>query len=103
MPTEGITNDIQPSAREEDSSCSGPPTREELLTRYPAKFTWNQLKTFVNSGWVSPRLSESQCNSLPISDLGLLKRDRKLQKRYDDWVVGIVQQHGSMGECGMLL
>jgi hypothetical protein len=29
----------------------GPPTREELLTYYPAKFTWSQLKTFVNSGY----------------------------------------------------
>lgn len=28
----------------------GPPTREELLVHYPAKFTWTQLKTFVNSG-----------------------------------------------------
>lgn len=43
-------------------------------------------------------------NLYPLhSDLGLLKRDRKLQKRYDDWVAGIVKQHGSMGECGMLL
>lgn len=29
---------------------SGPPTREELLVHYPARFTWDQLKTFVNSG-----------------------------------------------------
>ena len=29
---------------------TGPPTREELLVHYPAKFTWEQLKTFVNSG-----------------------------------------------------
>lgn len=28
----------------------GPPTREELLAHYPAKFTWTQIKTFVNSG-----------------------------------------------------
>jgi hypothetical protein len=28
----------------------GPPTKEELLVHYPAKFTWMQLKTFVNSG-----------------------------------------------------
>lgn len=30
----------------------GPPTREELLVYYPAKFTWDQVKTFVNSGYV---------------------------------------------------
>ncbi|KAF8349499.1 hypothetical protein F5887DRAFT_946476 [Amanita rubescens] len=43
----------------------GPPTKEELLAHYSAKFTWTQLKTFINSG-----------------DLGLLKRDKKLQARY---------------------
>ncbi|KAH6912569.1 hypothetical protein BKA70DRAFT_1370124 [Coprinopsis sp. MPI-PUGE-AT-0042] len=58
---------------------TGPPTKEELLVYYPGRFTWRQLKTFVNSG-----------------DLGLLKRDRKLQKRYDDWSVGIAQEYGSM-------
>lgn len=58
---------------------AGPPTREELLVYYPAKFTWEQLKTFVNSG-----------------DLGLLKRDRKLQRRYDEWARGIRQEYGSM-------
>ena len=30
---------------------SGPPTRDELLVHYPARFTWSQLKTFVNSGY----------------------------------------------------
>jgi len=30
----------------------GLPTREELLVYYPAKFTWTDLKTFVNSGYV---------------------------------------------------
>jgi hypothetical protein len=58
----------------------GPPTKEELLVYYPAKFTWKQLKTFVNSG-----------------DLGLLKRDKKLQQRYEFWAKGIKEQHGSMG------
>ncbi|PPQ68111.1 hypothetical protein CVT26_005732 [Gymnopilus dilepis] len=58
---------------------TGPPTREELLVHYPAKFTWQQLKTFVNSG-----------------DLGLLKRDRALQKRYDEWALGIKEQYGSV-------
>ncbi|KAJ7143512.1 hypothetical protein C8R43DRAFT_1014451 [Mycena crocata] len=58
---------------------SGLPTREELLVHYPAKFTWNELKTFINSG-----------------DLGLLKRDRKLQKRYDLWVIGMKEKYGSI-------
>lgn len=31
---------------------TGPPTREELLAHYPADFTWEQLKAFVNSGYV---------------------------------------------------
>jgi hypothetical protein len=29
----------------------GLPTKGELLVYYPAKFTWKQLKTFVNSGY----------------------------------------------------
>ena len=35
----------------------GPPTREELLVHYPAKFTWTQLKTFVNSGYATLSIS----------------------------------------------
>lgn len=31
-------------------------------------------------------------------DLGLLKRDKKLQKRYDEWAVGIVAKYGSIGK-----
>ncbi|KAI0916952.1 hypothetical protein AcW2_007210 [Taiwanofungus camphoratus] len=58
---------------------TGPPTREELLAYYPARFTWSQLKTFINSG-----------------DLGLLKRDKKLQIRYDAWSKGIREEYGSM-------
>ncbi|KAL0960734.1 hypothetical protein HGRIS_005758 [Hohenbuehelia grisea] len=58
---------------------TGLPTREELNVHYPAKFTWGQLKCFVNSG-----------------DLGLLKRDKRLQKRYDEWAVGIKTQYGSI-------
>ncbi|CAL1712455.1 unnamed protein product [Somion occarium] len=58
---------------------TGPPTREELLVHYPAKFTWEQLKTFVNSG-----------------DLGLLKRDKKLQIRYDEWAKGMRERYGSI-------
>ncbi|KAH0586401.1 hypothetical protein H2248_007637 [Termitomyces sp. 'cryptogamus'] len=58
---------------------AGPPTREELLVYYPAKFTWTQLKSFVNSG-----------------DLGLLKRDKKLQARYDEWAIGIKAEYGSI-------
>jgi hypothetical protein len=75
----------------------GPPTKEELLVYYPAKFTWEQLKTFVNSGyvWVSHHLMMSQVSI--VRDLGLLKRDKKLQKRYEHWAEGIKEQHGSMG------
>ncbi|KAK0188092.1 hypothetical protein F5146DRAFT_1207953 [Armillaria mellea] len=57
----------------------GPPTKEELIVYYPAKFTWNQLKTFVNSG-----------------DLGLLKRDKKLQERYQHWATSIKLKYGSI-------
>ncbi|KAF8547456.1 hypothetical protein OG21DRAFT_1517363 [Imleria badia] len=58
---------------------SGPPTMYELRVHYPPRFTWLQLKTFVNSG-----------------DLGLLKRDKKLQRRYDEWAIGIKKKYGSL-------
>lgn len=77
----------------------GPPTKEELLVYYPAKFTWEQLKTFVNSGCVqvSHRLTITQLQVGIVRDLGLLRRDKKLQQRYERWVKGIKEQHGSMG------
>ena len=33
-------------------------------------------------------------------DLGLLKRDKKLQKRYSDWLLEIKEQYGSNGGFG---
>ncbi|KAI0036577.1 hypothetical protein K488DRAFT_40918 [Vararia minispora EC-137] len=57
----------------------GPPTREQLLVHYPASFTWHQLKTFVNSG-----------------DLGLLKRDKRLQRRYMAWSKVVTAEYGSV-------
>jgi hypothetical protein len=35
--------------------------------------------------------------SFRFSDLGLLKRDRKLQVRYDAWAKGIKEEYGSTG------
>ncbi|KAJ7069514.1 hypothetical protein C8F01DRAFT_1113012 [Mycena amicta] len=58
---------------------TGPPTRAELTAHYPSQFTWDQLRAFVNSG-----------------DLGLLKRHKALQARYDRWVVGVKSEYGSM-------
>ncbi|KIY71239.1 hypothetical protein CYLTODRAFT_346384 [Cylindrobasidium torrendii FP15055 ss-10] len=58
---------------------TGPPTRAEMLAYYPGKFSWTEMKTFVNSG-----------------DLGLLKRDKALQKRYDEWNVGLRKRYGSI-------
>lgn len=43
---------------------TGPPTREELIAYYPAKFAWRELRAFVASG-----------------DLRLLKRDENLNRR----------------------
>ena len=43
---------------------AGLPTFQELLDHYPAKFTWQELKAFVNSGSV-PR----DCfRHLPLTD-----------------------------------
>jgi hypothetical protein len=33
---------------------TGPPTKAELIAYYPAKFTWAQLKAFINSGYIQP-------------------------------------------------
>jgi hypothetical protein len=81
---------------------AGPPTKAELLVHYPPKFTWHQLKTFVNSGCallecrVSVMLTDRRAGI--FRDLGLLKRDKNLERRYDDWAQRIIQQHGSLGE-----
>ncbi|EPS97517.1 hypothetical protein FOMPIDRAFT_1128400 [Fomitopsis schrenkii] len=72
----GDSNILSP---ESVSLRSGPPTREELLVHYPPQFTFHQLKTFINAG-----------------DLGLLKRDKKLQERYNTWSAGIRQEYGSI-------
>ncbi|KIJ62564.1 hypothetical protein HYDPIDRAFT_30170 [Hydnomerulius pinastri MD-312] len=81
MTIEADANGIISSANNLDAVPlrSGPPTLEELRAHYPARFTWQQLKTFVNSG-----------------DLGLLKRDKKLQVRYNKWAIEIKKQHGSV-------
>ena len=43
-------NGITPLTEAEVPLRTGPPTREELAVYYPAKFTWIQIKTFINSG-----------------------------------------------------
>ncbi|KAI9508878.1 hypothetical protein F5148DRAFT_832520 [Russula earlei] len=68
----------RPSSSHTVPLAEGIPTKDELLVYYPAKFTWRQIKTFVNSG-----------------DLGLLKRDLKLQHRYDRWLEEIKTKYGS--------
>ena len=49
MTANGVAVELTP---EPVALGTGPPTREELLVHYPAKFTWKQLKVFVNSGYV---------------------------------------------------
>ena len=36
------------------------------------------------------------------SDLGLLKRDKALQARYNVWIKTIKVQYGTVGESGLL-
>ena len=43
LPTSVLTKDQVPLR-------TGPPTLQELIVYYPPKFTWEELKTFVNSG-----------------------------------------------------
>ena len=44
------SNGILPTTKDEGPLCTRPPTRQELIEHYPAKFSWEDLKTFVNSG-----------------------------------------------------
>lgn len=76
---------------------TGLPTHQELLDHYPAKFTWQELKVFVNSGFVP--LNRFRCLPLTngFSELGLLKRDKMLQLRYNDWSEEIKQKWGTLG------
>ena len=85
-----------------DIDRRGPPTREELQTFYKPKFTWEQLKLFINSGCVRAYQSAITYNGLLYfnsicRDLGLLKRDKELQKRYMNWSAGIKAEYGSIG------
>ncbi|EIW74721.1 hypothetical protein CONPUDRAFT_113308 [Coniophora puteana RWD-64-598 SS2] len=66
----------QRSAALDEPEVPGPPTLEELMADYQAKFTWEQLKRIISYG-----------------DLGLLKRDNKLQERYMIWSDVVRRQH----------
>ena len=44
----------------------GPPTKEELLAHYPAKFTWTELKTFINSGYCYILLWSPSCTNSTV-------------------------------------
>jgi len=76
---------------------TGLPTCQELLDHYPAKFTWQELKMFVNSGSVLRNCFQHLPLTDDPSDLGLLKRDRMLQLRYNDWSEEIKKKWGTLG------
>jgi hypothetical protein len=59
------TKDVAP-----DPPGSGPPTLAELNAHYPAQFTWNQLKIFINSGSAKHIVQACACSltSLVISN-----------------------------------
>jgi hypothetical protein len=42
----------------------GPPTKDELLVHYPPKFTWHQLRAFVNSGFVLHNADRSDTHEI---------------------------------------
>ena len=79
---------------------TGPPTLDEVRIYYPPKFTWWQLKLFINAGCVGScfHVFPSQSTRLSSSDLGLLKRHKKLQLRYAEWGKKIRAEYGSVGE-----
>ena len=76
---------------------AGLPTYQELVDHYPAKFTWQELKTFVNSGSVLWDHSMRLPLTVNFSDLGLLRRDKMLQLRYNAWSAEIKNKWGTMG------
>lgn len=76
---------------------TGLPTYQELLDHYPARFTWQQLKAFVNSGFVLRTCFRYLLLTDDSSDLGLLKRDKMLQLRYNDWTKETKKKWGTMG------
>jgi hypothetical protein len=52
--------------------------------------------SILGMSWV---LVNESLSDIPVCrDLGLLKRDRNLQKRYDDWSAGIAKEYGSIGK-----
>lgn len=55
MTVDNLRNGVEKPSDSDTASVplgTGLPTRAELLTYYPGKFTWEQMKTFVNSGYV---------------------------------------------------
>jgi len=76
---------------------TGLPTRQELLDYYPAKFTWQDLKAFVNSGCVLCSYFRHPHLTGEFSDLALLKRDKMLQLRYNGWSEDIKKKWGTLG------
>ena len=72
----------------------GPPTKEELLVYYPAKFTWKQLKTFVNSGYFC-MLYVSVAIVEPLSP-GILGCSNVTRNSSNDMIVGLKGSRPSM-------
>ncbi|EJT99700.1 hypothetical protein DACRYDRAFT_117884 [Dacryopinax primogenitus] len=57
----------------------GLPTASEIAAIGPPMFTWEELMDIVDGG-----------------DLGLLKRQPALQRRYDEWTKGMKARHGTI-------
>lgn len=75
-----------------------PPTQAELLALYPAKFTWIQVKTFINDGYYILYIP-SMFDLMTLRYSGrLLKRHPALDKRYGLWCAEICNKYGSIGE-----
>jgi hypothetical protein len=72
----------------------GPPTKEELLVYYPAKFTWKQVKTFVNSGYIC-MLYDSVAIVESLSP-GILGCSNVTRNSSNDMIVGLKGSRPSM-------
>lgn len=72
----------------------GPPTKEELLIYYPAKFTWKQLKTFVNSGYFC--MLYVSVAIVKLLSPGTLGCSNVTRNSSNDMIVGLEESRPSM-------
>jgi hypothetical protein len=91
---DGDTRYPGPQVHPPPEYITGIPTQQELDAQ-ARMFTWGELKEVIRkSSW------PMSCPFLTAEsgDLELLMRNKKMQARYDTWMIGMKQKYGSTGE-----